>query len=73
MKKVFVKLRQPDFDILLAKKNIARQQLAEGIGVSPSSITRICSGDPVSARMRTALIQFLECEFEDIFLIKHSR
>lgn len=73
MKKVFVQLKQPEFDILLARKNVAKQQVASSIGVSPSSITRICSGDPVSARMRRVLIEYLGCAFEDIFLIRGSR
>ncbi|MBE9452674.1 helix-turn-helix transcriptional regulator [Staphylococcus epidermidis] len=71
MKKIRVIINRDALTQILLKRNMTFNDLAEGITVDSTYLYRLASGQRyVSARMRTLLLEYLDVDFDEIFIIK---
>jgi len=63
------KIKSNELDMILTRRNIERGKLAEDIGISPVFLSQIIGGHQVGPKTREKLMQYLNCDFDDLFLI----
>jgi len=66
-----VELKHEVLETHLIRQNCSRKELAYRIGVSRSYLSAICSGRiKPSPAMRQRFIEYFNCSFDDLFLIR---
>ena len=61
-----------ELDVMLAKRKIRSNQLAELIGITPQNLSILKTGKAKAVRMSTlnAICKYLECQPGDILIYK---
>lgn len=66
-----VELKREVLEEHLIRQNCSRKELAYRIGVSRSYLSAICTGRiKPSPTMRQLFIEYFNCSFDDLFLIR---